>query len=52
MTEDPIEDEVKTTSLEESVENDIEHIEGMQPIDKWPQFRQEMVVDMFNMLHS
>ncbi|XP_039119378.1 uncharacterized protein LOC120255673 [Dioscorea cayenensis subsp. rotundata] len=49
LIEVPNEDEVETTSLEESVEDDNKHIAAVQPTNEWTQFRQEMAVDMFSM---
>ncbi|XP_039126951.1 putative nuclease HARBI1 [Dioscorea cayenensis subsp. rotundata] len=52
MIEDPAEDEFEPTSLEESVEDDNEHIVAVQPTNEWTQFRQELAVNMFNMSQS
>ena len=52
MIEDPTEDEVDTLSLEENIEEDIDNITAAEPTDEWTQFRNQMVVDMFNTWRS
>lgn len=52
MVEDPSEEEVGTTSLNESIDDDTNNIVTVQPTDEWTQFRHEMAIDMFNTWQS